>query len=344
MRWLPPFTISVVSHRIHLTELLILSFALLVLGPAGKSQTAAAEKNDGLISGSVYGQDSKHPATQVAVTIKSSEAGVFRSVLTDYAGHFEISGLARGSYEIQVEEEGYEPAETSARVDGQPSQVELHLVPTLRAKVPANAYRISVRELSIPQNAHEEFNKGLLSLGKKDFGASLGHFTKAIQKFPGYFEAFYHQGIIHTTMGQLEKAMQSFQKCMDLSGGQYARAHFGIGYLLYLEGKPAEAEGIIRRGLEVDADAADGYVVLGMTLLRLNRPAEAEKSARAALLRDPNQANAYLVLADSFARRQNYAEQIQDLDSYLRLEPIGPATKRVQEVRAVAIAAVRLVN
>ena len=72
------------------------------------------------------------------------------------------------------------------------------------------------------------------------------------------------------------------------------------------------------------------------SLRRLNRPEEAEKSAREALLRDPSQANAYLVLADSFARRQNYAEQIQDLDAYLTLEPSGPVSQRAQEVRAVA--------
>ena len=122
----------------------------------------------------------------------------------------------------------------------------------------------------------------------------------------------------------------------ELSGGRYARAQFGIGYLYYLQGNAAQAENITRRGLELDPDSADGYVILGMTLLRLNRTDEAERSAREALLRDPNHADAYLVLADTCARRQNYQEQIQDLDAYLKLDPKGAASKRAREVREVA--------
>jgi tetratricopeptide (TPR) repeat protein len=141
---------------------------------------------------------------------------------------------------------------------------------------------------------------------------------------------------VHTNLGQLEKAMQAFEEAIVVSGGRYARAVFGIGYVRYLQGDAAEAETTVRRGLEIDPNSADGYVILGMTLLRLNRPDEAEKSAREALVRDPNLANAYLVLADSCARRQDYQDQIQDLDNYLRFDPEGAASKRVHEVRDVA--------
>lgn len=326
------FTISIVRPRV--LGLLLLGSVLLAASPA-KAQTPEPEKRDGSISGIVYVQVDNQPATQVAVSIKSHEVGIYRSVLTDYEGRFEVNGLARGTYEIRVEESGYEFLRTTEQIDGSPVKVELHLTPSTLA--PPSKYTISIRELSIPNKAHEEYDRGLQSLDKKDFTSSLGHFTKAIQKFPGYFEAFYHQGVIHTTMGQLEKAMQAFEKCLELSGGRYARAQLGIGYILYLQGKAGEAEGVIRRGLEVDANAADGYVVLGMTLLQLNRPEEAEKSAREALLRNPSLSYAYLVLADSFARRQNYAEQVHDLDSYLALQPDGQLSERAKEARSLAL-------
>jgi tetratricopeptide (TPR) repeat protein len=326
-------TVSVVWRRVFPAVLLYLNATLLISCPPVHAQAAEPEQN-GSISGIVYSQTDNQPATQVAVTIKSHEAGIYRSVLTDYEGRFEVSGLARGMYEIRVEESGYEPLQTTAQVDGSPAKVELHLIsssPALR-----NKYTISVRELAIPGKAHEEFDRGIQSLDKKDFASSLSHFTKAVQKFPGYFEAVYHLGVVHTSLGQLEKAMQAFQKCLELSGGRYARADFGIGYLLYLQGKPGEAEGVIRRGLELDSNSPDGYVVLGMAQLRLDQPAEAEKSAREALLRNPNLANAYLVLADSFAQRQDYREQIQGLDSYLALEPTGQMSQRVQKARELA--------
>lgn len=301
------------------------------------SQEAGSQQASGTISGTVYLPGSNQPASQVGVSLKSHDAGIFRSVLTDYDGHFEVSGLPSGTYEISIEEQGYQPYRSTAEFDGSALKLELHLAPLVPPQPVQSANTVSVRELAIPGKAQEEYRKGLVSLAKKQLVQSLKHFASAVRAFPGYFEAFYHQGIVETDLGHQEAAMQDFQMAVNLSGGRYARAQFGIGYLYYLQGNAVQAESITRRGLELDPDSADGYVILGMTLLRLNRIDEAERSAREALLRDPNKAEAYLVLADTCARRQNYREQIQHLDSYLRLDPTGPASKRVREVREVAL-------
>ena len=299
-------------------------------------QGAASHQASGTISGTVYLPGSNEPASQVAVSLKSHDAGVFRSILTDYDGHFEVSGLPAGTYEVTIEEQGYQTHRSTAEFDGSSLKLELHLAQLAPPQPMQSANTVSVRELAIPGKAKEEYRKGLVSLAKKELANSLKHFASAVHAFPGYFEAIYHQGIVETDLGHQEAAMQDFQMAVNLSGGRYARAQFGIGYLYFLQGDAAQAESVTRRGLELDPDSADGYVILGMTLLRLNRTDEAEKSAREALLRDPNHADAYLVLADACARRQNYQEQIQDLDTYLKLDPTGPASKRAREVREVA--------
>jgi len=326
------------------TLVLFLNFALLACAARVCGQDSATPSPEGTISGIVSAQDASHPASQVALSLKSHEAGVFRSILTDYDGRFEVRGLPPGVYEISVEEQGYDPFWTTARLEGPSLKLELQLAAPPSLPSPNNPYAVSVRELKIPDNAHQEFNKGLERMAKKDQPGSLSHFTTAAKLFPGYFEAFYHQGVVETNLGHLEKATQAFQKALDLSGGRYARAVLAIGYIHYLEGMAVEAETIIRRGLVLDPNSADGYVVLGMTLLRLNRPDEAAKSAHEALIRNPNLANAYLVLADSSARKQNYREQLESLDAYLRLEPDGPARQRVQEVREVAQRIVNRMN
>ncbi|HKW32772.1 MAG TPA: tetratricopeptide repeat protein [Candidatus Acidoferrum sp.] len=300
------------------------------------SQESKSQQSGGTISGTVYLPESNEPASQVAVSLKSHDAGIFRSILTDYDGRFEVEGLPAGTYEVSIEEQGYQAYHRTAEFDGSALKLELRLAPLVPPQPAQRANTISVRELAIPGKAKEEYRKGLVSLAKKELANSLKHFASAVRAFPGYFEAIYHQGIVETDLGHQEAAMQDFQMAVNLSGGRYARAQFGMGYLYYLQGNPAQAESITRRGLELDPDSADGYVILGMTLLRLNRTDEAEKSAREALLRDPNHADAYLVLADTCARKQNYREQIQDLDTYLKLEPAGAASKRAREVREVA--------
>lgn len=314
-----------------------LSWALVAGAPQAEAQTSGPEQADRVISGTVYLPQDNQPATQVAVSVKSHEAGIFRSILTDYEGHFEVRGLVSGEYEVSVEEAGYETLRSKVQLDEPSKKIELHLISSQSSQTLRNAYTVSVRELKIPDKARAEYRKGLESLAKRDFPASLSHFTKAAQVFPDYFEAFYHQGVVETNLGRFEKAMQAFQKSIDLSGDRYAWADFGVGYIFYLEGKTAEAEAVIRRGLEIDQNSADGFVLLGMTLLRLNRSEEAEKSAREALLRKPDFAEAYLVLADANARKQNYREQIQGLDAYLRLVPTGPTSQRAHQVRQLAL-------
>jgi tetratricopeptide (TPR) repeat protein len=200
-----------------------------------------------------------------------------------------------------------------------------------------DSYTVSARELRIPGKARREFEKGLGRLLKRDPAGSVSHFTKAAQAFPDYYEAYYHVGVAEMSLGHRGEAVQAFQMAIDLSGGRYAWAEFGFGYLLYLEGKPEEAVTIIHRGLEVDGSSAVGYLILGLVLFRLERLDEAERSAQEALLRNPNCAQAYLVLADVYGRRHEYRAQLQGLDTYLRLEPHGAEGERVRQVRAALL-------
>ena len=313
---------------------LILILALMTYVPSAKAQVSVVERSEGEISGTVLSDASNQPATQVVVSLKSHAAGIFRSVLTDFAGHFEVRSLPPGKYEINVEEAGYEPAKTSADLESQPVKVVVRLKPT-ESPAHVSPYTVSVRDLKISAKAQDEYRKGLIDLQKKEWSRSMEHFVKAVKAFPGYYEAWYHQGLIETNQGHFEEAMQAFQRAMDLSGGRYTWAQFGIGYVLYLEGKPRDAEAVLRRGLEMDQNSPDGLVILGMTLLRLNSPEEAEKCAREALLRNPNFGQAYLVLADSFGRRKMYREQLDGLDTYLKIMPDGEMSDRARVTREV---------
>src|SRR5260370_29826893 len=101
-----------------------------VWAPMAKAQATSFELMDGKISGTVLLKAGNRPASQVAVRLKSHAAGIFRSVLTDLEGHFEVRSLPPSTYEIVVDEPGHEPAETSAQLDGSPSKLVLYLKPS----------------------------------------------------------------------------------------------------------------------------------------------------------------------------------------------------------------------
>jgi tetratricopeptide (TPR) repeat protein len=239
-------------------------------------------------------------------------------------------------YEIVVEEAGYEPTrETLQLLRGPSPPLELYLKAGNSSPVRRTDYAVSVRELRIPVKARNAFEKGLERLAKNDAVGSRTQFLRATATFPDYYEAYYHMGVADLKLGREEEAAQAFQRAIDLSGGHYAWAQFAVGLLLCRRGEYAEANTIIREGLEVDGGSATGHLFLSVALFHLNRLEEAEKSAREALLRKPGFAWAYLVLADVHGRRGEYARQLQNLDAYLKLEPDRPASKQVREVREV---------
>ena len=327
-------------RRSKFLPILLLNFFLnltfIAWTPGARAQVSNFENRGGEISGTVLLDANKRPASQVAVSLKSRVAGIFRSVLTDLEGRFKVQNLPRGTYEIAVDEEGYEAAQTIAQLDGPSSKLVLYLKSKSGA-IRQSAYTVSVRELKIPGRARDELQKGLERMGKNDPAGSLSHFTKATHAFPGYFEAYYDIGVANAALGRFDEAMTAFQTSIDLSDGRYALAQFGYGYLLCREGKAAEAEKIVRKGLEVEDVSPEGYVILSEALVQLNRPDEAEKSAREALLRNPGFAGTYLALADVAASKDDYRAEVADLDIYLRLQPSGPGSEQARQNREVAL-------
>jgi Tfp pilus assembly protein PilF len=324
-------------QRARFLPILFLNLVLTSCIPSASAQSSEATEPTGTISGTVFSQADNRTLSQVALTIKSHEAGIFRSILTDYDGHFEVDGLPPGSYEIKVEESGFDPVQTKEKLEGPSLKVILYLRPVKWVPAPRGKYMVSVHELKVPEKARDEYRKGMECLGKSDSAGSVNHFTKAIKVFPEFYEALSQLGMAKIRQGSMEEARKAFQAAINISKGRFAPAHFGFGYLLYREGKANEAEAILRRGLEVDENAPEGHVILGMALLALNRLDEAEKSAQEALLRKPEFAEAYLVLADVYAHRRNFRMQLQDLDAYLQLEPRGPRSAQVQEAREMVL-------
>lgn len=302
-----------------------------------RAQSANAEPPSGEIAGTVLRGGGNLPAAQVAVSLRSKAFGVFRSILTDREGHFAVQGLPFDSYEIFAQEPGHDSVRTTVRLDGVASNLTLHLDPTRPESGAYNSATVSVRTLRIPEKAINEYQRGLQSLAKKDFSDSLEHFAKATAAFPNYFEAYYHAGVAQLRLGQRDEAMQAFQQAVDASNGKYAKATFGIAAVLLDWGNASEAELVTRRGLEEDENAAEGYLLLGIALLRLSRTDEAEKSVHEALLRSPASAEAYLLSSDIHAQRAEYRDQLHDLETYLALRPNDADKERVLRAKEIAL-------
>jgi tetratricopeptide (TPR) repeat protein len=195
---------------------------------------------------------------------------------------------------------------------------------------------VSMHQLRIPENARTAFHQGLQRFEKRDFAGSVPFFSKAINKFPDFYEAYYQLGLAQVHLNQNDDAVRSFQAAIHLSGGHYSLAEFAYALLLCNRGELPEAERLVRHGLAQSPDMPDGYIVLGVVLLHSNRLDEAEHYAREALKHSEQAFNAYLLLADVHDYRKDYSAEIRDLDHFLAVEPTGPRADHARHWRELA--------
>src|SRR4030081_2235471 len=117
-----------------------LNLALIAWEPIVGAQSSQFVTTDGKISGTVLLKANNRPASQVAVRLKSHAAGIFRSILTDFEGHFEVRSLPPSTYEIVVDEPGYEPAQISTHLDGSSSELVVYLTSSNMPQTPRDSY------------------------------------------------------------------------------------------------------------------------------------------------------------------------------------------------------------
>jgi len=196
---------------------------------------------------------------------------------------------------------------------------------------------VSVHELQIPEKARSACNKGTERFAAKDSEGSIPEFQKAIKAFPDYYEAYAKLGAAELDLERWDDAEAAFRKSIELSGGHYAPANFGLALILATVTKQfAEAETVVRAGLEMKPADETGHFVLAWVLYSTSRLQEAEKSAREAVLTEPNFAGARLLLAQIHLRENNPSAVVEDLDAYLALGVTGPSDEKVRAVRAEA--------
>ncbi len=197
-------------------------------------------------------------------------------------------------------------------------------------------YTISARELSIPDKAHRAFEKGALLLLQNNAAESLTQFQSAISTFPRYYEAYYEMGVADLRLWRLSDAETSFQKSVDLSGGQFVQPLFGLGAVFVYQKKFQEAEEITRRGLSLESNSWAGHCYLGWALFGLNRLEEAELNVREALRLKADSLESLRLLVDIHSRQKDYRALLEDLDQYLRLDPDSAIATRARSLRATA--------
>jgi Tfp pilus assembly protein PilF len=199
-----------------------------------------------------------------------------------------------------------------------------------RTAGPPPGTMVSVRQLSIPYGASQDYQKAFDRLGKNDPDGALKHLEKAVAKAPHFAEAFNMMGTIHHQRRQFVLAEQRFREALKQSPASFEPV-VNLGATLLSLHRLEEALAFNRRAVEMRPEDPLARAQLGWTLLRLNRAGEALEHFVRAKQIDPNHfSQPQLGLAEIFIARGDRDLAVSELEDFLRRHPDDREAARVR--------------
>src|ERR1700687_41769 len=318
----------------QISRVLSLSLLFAFACAVSKSQVPGAGRECN-ISGAVHWDDSDEPVPEARVQLRAELGNVVHPiVLTNRNGEFFFGQYLPGEYEIIAELEGYQPVRLRVDIT---RHDELNVLIRLR-RDPPGAVPVgditTARQLSIPKKAQAAFDKGVAKGNSRtDYKGAIAEFQRAIENFPGYYEAHAQIGMAYVRMKDFPAAEKALQKSIELSSGKYSPPLMLLSMVLNDQNRAADAEPIARQAVAADPSAWRGPYELSRALLGLQHMPEAEASAFAARDLKPDNPDVYLLLSEIHRSTHNAPALLQDLDTYLKLVPQGPAAPQVRKLR-----------
>jgi tetratricopeptide (TPR) repeat protein len=288
------------------------------------------------VIGTVQQETNNAEMRGVLVTLFAPSGEELNSAYTDSRGYFEFGNLNQGMYVITINVEGYEPYRENVMVFQRPGgRVYARLrIAAKEAKPAAPGNAVSARELALPQKTQETLHKGLDALFEiRDPAKSITYFDQVIHDAPGYYEAYYDEGVAYLRMRKMEEAETAFRKAIDLSKEHFADPYVEMASIYADEGKFTEAETMARKGLGIQPDSWRAYYELARILFGEGLPVDAEQSALEARRLEPKFPRLYIVLANIQLRLGRNQAVIEDLDAYLKLAPDGTYSAQAKELK-----------
>jgi tetratricopeptide (TPR) repeat protein len=192
---------------------------------------------------------------------------------------------------------------------------------------------VSAHELSMPPKARKLFAAGQKKLYEsQDAKAAIADFEQAVAVAPTYYEASYQLGMAYLALNNLPLAETAFRKSIESSGDSYGEADVRLGALL-LDRSDANAELVIRKGVQLSPNFWRAHYELGRALLSQKQLPEALSAAEKARELAPKMAPVYRLLSSIHFSQGNYSALLQDLDTYIALDPDSPNARGAKQLR-----------
>jgi tetratricopeptide (TPR) repeat protein len=200
----------------------------------------------------------------------------------------------------------------------------------LLQSIQATSGTVSVSDLSVPPRFKNQYDKALkLLLDEHDTRKSMATIQRVIDQAPSFSSAHFLLGMIYMNMARWADAEPEL-KTVILLNDEAGFAYLVLGSSLFEQGKLAEAKQALLRANELISGVPRVSYELARTYYALDRFRDAEVQVRKTLAMDPSFPEGHMVLGYILLRLRQNQEALVELQTYLRLDPEGPASVPVR--------------
>ena len=318
--------------RLSISFLLFCLFASCLL-----AQNPGIRGSGGIIDVQVRYADGRPAPRGIHIRLEAAEGGAAADLDTIQGGKCQFRQSTSGVYFVRISNLGFK--EVSARVeliDSPRAFVTLDLIPLKDSEPPPpvsvpSAEAISVKDLTIPETARLEFNKGLDAIRAKNADEGVKHFQKAIKLYDDYPQAYRMLGDAYVEKQQWPEAESALKKSIELQP-DLAPAYFDLGALRNQTKNYPGAEEALKKGLELTPDATVGKYELAKTYWGQGRWQDASPLATDTVKALPDLAAAHVLLANIRLKLRDAPGALHEYQEYLRIEPQGSLAPQVRDM------------
>ncbi|MGH9747887.1 MAG: tetratricopeptide repeat protein [Candidatus Acidiferrales bacterium] len=318
---------------------MVLSFSLPVWAQRG-GQGGGVPFDSPAISVQVQNVDGTAATRGIHVVLELEEGGTVEDCQTATGGQCHFTPPGPGVYLVRLKQPGYkDDSKRIELVDIQKGYARLVLKP-LDGQTPpplsggVGGPAVNVADLSIPENARKEFDKGQKALMDKDLDSGVEHLKKAIQLHDSFPQAYVLLGMAYNGQQKWQDAVVALQRAVQLSP-QLGEAYLHLGTSLRQTKDLPGAEKALTKGIELSPNSAAlpaGEYELAQTYMDMGQWQSAEPYARKAVAAQPDFALAHWLLAQIMLKKGDGQTAITEFETYLKLDPNGAAAPSVRAV------------
>jgi tetratricopeptide (TPR) repeat protein len=321
-----------------------LRFVLLAL-ILGCSYLACAQRSSEAMSGKtelyvyVTFLDQKPVKPGYKVVLLTSTRMMVSQDMTNDRGQAIFRGVGPGEYRVVVTGLDIDEAEIRVTVEShggfdstQNEHIEVRQSGNHTGA--SNQASVSVKTLTIPDDARKEFEKGLASLDQRDVNAARQHLTKAVELYPQYCGAFLDLGVIAMQEKHPDEGKRYFERAVEADPKNPA-AYLYLASARMLDNDFKAAEDLLLKALVIIPTDPEPLTMLASCQLKLGELNQAVATARRVHeVPHPRHAIAHFIAAQALLKESQPQPAAAELKLFLQEAPNAPQAAAAKSMLA----------